>query len=174
MAQAWIEVPLSSKKYPGRVALLDVDDWMYAQSYRWYVHPGVRTEYARTNTWDICTQKGHGVLLHQMLTGWVQADHHDGDGLNNRRSNLRPASGAQNNGNRRPQRAARSRFKGVSWETSARKWRARIGVEGRIVSLGCFSAEEEAARAYDKAAAEHFGEYAQINFPQALEGDANE
>ncbi len=165
VAQAWIEVPLASKKYPGRVAIVDIADWALIQGYRWYVHPHHGNEYARTNTWDASTRTGRGVLMHRMLTGWGRTDHQDGNGLNNRRLNLRPATAVQNNGNRKPTRCARSKFKGVYWETAAGRWRARIGVEGRIVSLGCFPSEKEAALAYDKAAAAHFGEYAQMNFP---------
>ncbi len=58
--------------------------------------------------------------------------------------------------------AAASRFKGVSKSRS--RWQARIKVDGQAIYLGVFIDEEKAARAYDVAAREHFGEFASVNF----------
>jgi hypothetical protein len=57
---------------------------------------------------------------------------------------------------------ASSRFKGVT--RAGRKWLAQITLRGQCVSLGRFGDEEDAARAYDLAATEAFGEYALLNF----------
>ena len=99
-----------------------------------------------------------------------EVDHRDGDGLNNRRSNLRIATKSQNGGNRRKNRGCVTRFKGVRYDRSIRtaakiSWQAVIQVNKRRFFLGCFATEEEAALAYDRAAVEHFGEFAKLNFP---------
>jgi hypothetical protein len=95
----------------------------------------------------------------------INVDHEDHDGLNCRRSNLRVATGTQNNGNRRKLILnTASRFKGV-WKGKA-KWRAVLALEKKMVYLGAHFIEEDAARAYDRAAIEYFGEFACINFPE--------
>jgi hypothetical protein len=45
------------------------------------------------------------------------------------------------------------------------RWRARIRVNGKRISLGLFKDEIEAAKAYDRAARKYHGEFASLNFP---------
>lgn len=58
-----------------------------------------------------------------------------------------------------------SGYRGVRFDETLNKWRAVIVANMKIVSLGCFSDIEDAARAYDEAAKKYHGEYAQLNFP---------
>jgi hypothetical protein len=95
-------------------------------------------------------------------------DHRNGDFTDNRRSNLRKASRCQNRHNSRMPSHSRSGYKGVT-QRAYGLWRARIGEPGqggRRLQLGDFKTAEEAARAYDRAAIELYGEFASINFPQ--------
>lgn len=103
-------------------------------------------------------------FLHTFLTGWPLVDHANGNGLDNRRANLRPATPAQNLANARP-RGGASSFKGVTWRADRRQWRARITASGRRHQLGYFKTEVAAALAYDVAARTMFGEFARTNFP---------
>ena len=105
------------------------------------------------------------VKMHTFLTGWPQVDHINGDGLDNRRCNLRPATSAQNNANARRVRTSRSPYKGVERESSG-KWRARICPHGQRINLGLYGTAEEAAHAYDSAAREIYGEFAYLNLPE--------
>ena len=102
--------------------------------------------------------------MHRVIAGHALVDHINGDGLDNRRSNLRPATVTQNNRNARRRKDNRSGFKGVTRQASG-LWRARITVDGLQIRLGTFDAPEDAARAYDAAAIHHFGEFARLNFP---------
>lgn len=95
----------------------------------------------------------------------IVVDHVNGDGLDNRRSNLRLCSLAENNRNRRRGKDNTSGYKGVHWCRRRRLWRARIKHGRRPVCLGFYKTPEEAARAYDGAAKTYHGEFALLNFP---------
>lgn len=106
------------------------------------------------------------IKLHRLLLGILDrrigVDHKDGDGLNNRRSNLRIADAVQNGANRRKNITSSSNYKGV--EKSRLRWRARIFHHKKVVNVGHFKTEIEAAKAYDRKARELFGEFARTNF----------
>lgn len=162
-------VPLHGKKAAGRVALVDDADYELVMAYRWRVIEEARP--GRTRGPYVITTAGHGsknrvtLSMHKLITGWPLTDHKDHDGLNNQRSNLRPATGSQNSGNQRAQNGRTSKYKGVSMCSQTKKWLAQISVQGRGTNLGRFAAEEDAARAYDAAARIAWGEFACTNFP---------
>jgi hypothetical protein len=98
-------------------------------------------------------------------------DHIDHDGLNNRKSNLRIATAAENRRHCRKVKGGSSKYKGVYRHKGANKWSAKIGINGRCIFLGYFDNEIEAAKAYDKAAKEHHKEFAVFNFEENKTGD---
>lgn len=157
-------VPLGGKKAAGRVALVDDEDYELVSQYRWHVLEKVRPSggidgpYVQTKT----RRDGRevGVFMHKLITGYARTDHRNGNGLDNQRSNLRPATAAQNGCNRPPRADHSSRHKGVSWHRATRKWRATIKANGKSRHLGTFASEEDAARAYAEAALAIQGEYA--------------
>jgi len=111
-------------------------------------------------------------MLGRDLKKGEHVDHINGNGLDNRRSNLRISSNAQNSANTKKQQGEyTSRYKGVCWLKNIKKWSAYIGSSkpGSIVKrkyLGYYEAEEDAARAYDKAAIKYYKEFASLNFPE--------
>lgn len=110
-------------------------------------------------------------ILDRRLTKGERVDHINHDKLDNRRENLRLATHQQNKWNvpkqkHRDGRQPTSQYKGVSLYKSNGKWTASIKAGERNIRLGYFLTEEEAARAYDAAAREHFGEFAYLNFPE--------
>ena len=105
----------------------------------------------------------HRQILEAPKGVWV--DHIDGNGLNNRKSNLRLCSATENACNRRPVPNCHSRYKGVSWHKRQKKWAVRIAKRGKGIHLGSFDDEIEAAVAYDRKAEVLFGEFAYLNFP---------
>jgi hypothetical protein len=110
-------------------------------------------------------------FMHQLIMDAKNVDHKDGNGLNNRRSNLRVATSSLNQANSR-KRQGSSQYKGVGWDKEHNKWRARINYQHRRTFLGCFEDETDAAKAYDDAARELFGEFARLNFPKKGEQGA--
>ena len=103
--------------------------------------------------------------LHKVITGYRRTDHKNGDGLDNRRENLRPCTHAENMRNSRKKSTAKNPFKGVFWHAAAGRWMAQIKVDLRAIYGGLFDDPEAAARAYDALAVEHHGEFARLNFP---------
>ena len=95
-------------------------------------------------------------------------DHINGIKDDNKIENLRKATQNQNEMNKKKRADCSSKYKGVSWNKRNQQWRARV----RKNELGSYTSEEEAARAYDKAARELFGEYACLNFPEEHEQGA--
>lgn len=90
-------------------------------------------------------------------------DHKDRDTLNNRDTNLRPCTTAQNAMNKKARWVSTSNgTKGVHWDSTRELWYACIGLSGKSKFLGRFSRKEDAAAAYGKAALEHFGEFARV------------
>jgi hypothetical protein len=141
------EIPLTR----GYVALVDDEGAERVLQHKWCVHFNGDRRYAKNQ---------HGTM-HRFLTGWPLVDHINGNGLDNRRENLRRATVQENNRNRRP----RNQYKGVTLERRTGRWFARIAIDGHRIHLGTFDTPEAAAAAYDTAAREHFGEFAWLNFP---------
>lgn len=107
-------------------------------------------------------KKLHRVLLE--APDGIEVDHINGDGMDNRRANLRLASRAQNTRNSRPVADARSELKGV-WPHANGSYRGFITKGATRLSLGYYKSEQTAGRAYDVMARLLFGEFAYLNFP---------
>lgn len=118
--------------------------------------------YARTQVSD--ESGSHEKRMHALITGWAEVDHLNLDGLDNRRSNLRPASRSENCANRRKMlRIGTSQYKGLSWDSRTKSWATMLVCQGQRIWLGRFKDELDAARAYDQAAVKYFGEFARLN-----------
>jgi hypothetical protein len=103
------------------------------------------------------------IRMHQQILGITGIDHINGNGLDNRRCNLRSATNSQNQANRRKQKNTSSIYKGVTWNKHAKKWLSQVKFNYEGIYLGLFISEIDAAIAYNAKAKELFGEYARIN-----------
>lgn len=149
----------------GKSALIDDEDLDLILHYRWYARKARKTWYAVSKSSD--NGKESMVWMHRLIMNppiGYEVDHADLDGLNNRRLNLRIATHAEQNANKRKIDGCSSPFKGVSWREDRKKWAARIKTKGKLRHLGLFENIIDAARAYDSAARETFGEFARTNF----------
>ena len=94
-------------------------------------------------------------------------DHININPLDNRRENLRVANGSESLRNRNKQAGMTSKFIGVSWFSGAAKrikrWRATYRLNGKSVTVGYYSTEEDAAKARDEAVKKCYGEFARLN-----------
>jgi hypothetical protein len=108
---------------------------------------------------------GPHVRIHREIMGATTGeivDHKSRNTLDNRRENLRKATPSANGANTRP-KGGSSRFKGVHWSKKEGRWIASIMVARKTTRVGRYAIEIEAAQAYDMAALQLFGEYAQTN-----------
>lgn len=133
-----------------------VDNWEHEllKEKAWYENNG----YARAGN-----KRGY---MHQFIM-WApkgyQIDHINGNKLDNRKENLRVISSKLNKWNQGIRSNNTSGYKGVSWSKNAQKWHAYIKVNYKRIHIGLFDDKEDAAKAYNAAAAEHFGEFARYN-----------
>jgi len=147
----------------GLTAVVDVDRFEEVSRCNWtHARCGKNHIYAMRRGPD-----GKGIYLHRLICGANKGqvvDHINGDTLDNRASNLRICSHAENARNQNRQQRNKSGFKGVSWIHRDQRWMASIRTNGKTTNLGTFMSPQEAAVAYDRAASALFGEFANINF----------
>jgi len=154
-----VRIPLTQ----GQHAIIDADDWPLVADHIWSAHRAKTGNfYAETMVTNPPWGRRH-LGMHELIAG-KDADHINPElTLDNRRSNLRPATRSENNANRRKHINNTSGFKGVTWHKRLGKWQAQIRYHGMTVHLGYFNDPALAARAYDRAAIEYFGDYARTN-----------
>lgn len=122
------------------------------------------------------------LYMHRLIIGAApdeEVDHKNGNGLDNRKDNLRIATRSQNLGNvgkLRVKKPPSSQYRGVCWDKAKKSWAVFIAADGTYPNgnsksryVGRFSDEAEAARAYDAAALARWGEFARLNFEVGVE-----
>lgn len=153
----------------GEYALVDSEDFARLSKFRWtrQFAGKERTIIYAVRFEKIGTKKFKAHAMHRevlkLKKGDPHVDHKDHNGLNNQKSNLRTCTAAQNNQNAR-HFYGKSKFRGVTYKKhpskKRKKWVARIRVNNKVIFLGGFHAENEAAEAYKKAAIKLHKEFA--------------
>jgi len=160
------EIPLSR----GLVTIVDEADYEQLSQWKWHASKTRHdVSYAVRNNPDI---PGSLILMHvEILKPEVglETDHINGDGLDNRRENLRAVTHTQNMLNRKSVSGSTSIYKGVSWHNGSKKWRA-VGptVSSEKKHIGMFDREIEAALAHDRSIIEAGSDFARLNFPDVI------
>ena len=146
------EIQLTQNK----VALVDDCDFDFINQFKWYANKlGAKSWYA--------IRGSDKVPMHKLILPGGMVDHRDRDGLNNQRGNLRYATKAQNAANSVITGNFSSKYRGVYKLKTCKRWEAYIHLDNKKKSLGLFKTEIEAALAYNNAAKEYFGEFANPN-----------
>lgn len=156
------EIKVNSRKYGEHVALVDDEDFEIVSKYRWHI---VR----RPNTWyaEATISRGKTKTLHRFILNLnettLTADHINGNGLDNRRINLRICTQKENARNSKIPNTSTTGYKGVCFVSARKKFIAGIVVNDKRIALGEFRTKEEAALRYNEAAKKYFGEFARLN-----------
>lgn len=159
-----IEIPLTQ----GKVALIDDEDFEAVSKHKWYAEKSRdgRRWYAATS---IRTAEGKKttIKMHRYIKGItdskIDCDHHDLNGLNNQKINLRVCTRAQNMQNTQVKSNSSSGLKGVVLHKKSGLWMARIRANGKQVLLGYFKTAELGHAAYCEAAKELHGAFARLS-----------
>lgn len=152
----------------GYVAMVDDEDYEFVANFKWQAKIRPHSVYAQTKI-TLYNGNRKTVAMHRLIKfcpSNFDIDHINRNGLDNRNSNLRICTRAQNMWNTHFIHGV-SKYKGVTWDSAAKKWRAAIKHNGITKNLGVFLSETDAANCYDKAALSVFGEYARINTYEA-------
>lgn len=150
----------------GAYAMLDDDDFERAKVFKWCA---IKTPAGKLYAHRAKSEENQYVSLHRFVVRAMPGefvDHKSGNTLDNRRANLRVCTQQQNGWNRARDARNKYGFKGIYYWRPTNRWMAHIRVNDHKIHLGYFSCPEDAARAYDAAAIEHFGEFARTNFGQ--------
>lgn len=149
-----IEIPLTQ----GHSAVITASDFELVSAFKWHLHPGRHTNYARTSI-----KKGGivmHILMHVLILGKQSGsviDHIDENGLNNTRGNIRHVSPGMNRARAAHQKNNTTGSRGVYWHKAMGKWKAQIGHNGRRIHIGYFSSKRNATTAYSQKYREFFG-----------------
>lgn len=159
------EITLTSK----RVAIVDDVDYDFLSQWKWHLKKDGKCEYAARVNYlggGRKNPKRKTIRMHRLIMqtpDGMETDHINGDGLDNRRSNLRVCTKSENQHNQKPRVGTFSKYKGVDFHKQSNKWRARIMLNSKHIQIGMFESELEAARAYNLSASIHHGEFAKLN-----------
>ena len=147
------KIQLTQNKY----ALVDYEDYEKINKYNWQVSKNKRSYYATRKN-----KNKSRIIMHRILINCpenLQVDHINGNGLDNRKENLRICTTSQNAKNKRLNKNNTSGFKGVIWCKHHKKWLARICVDRKLKFLGYFIKINDAKEAYIKASKQYHKEF---------------
>lgn len=157
-----MESPLKIPLTQGKFTLVDKQDFESVSKHKWCFSK--TTGYALRALPRVHGKKKHE-YLHRVICKAPEGyhiDHKNCDRLDNRRSNLRFASKADNQRNKPRQKNNTSGFKGVSWHSHNKMWVAKLHINRKRVHLGYFKDPAEASKAYEVGAQKHFGQFARL------------
>lgn len=155
----------TAKGIPKDISIVSLIDFDIVKKYKWSCTS------IRGNKYVVAYVNKKYCYLHRLIMNAPKGlfvDHINHNTLDNRRENLRICTNAQNIQGQKLRKDNKSGVKGVSWDSSRKKWKSEIQINKKYIDLGSFNCFNEAVKARTKAAKSLFGEYAY------MEGISNE
>lgn len=138
-------------------AIIDLDDVQRVSQWKWHLHSKGYVE---------SRGRKHHFFLHRFINNTpdgILTDHKNMNKLNNRKFNLRDATPSESQSNRGKQNNNSGSFKGVTKQNKSKYWQATVTYAGKMVCVGHFKTEIEAAIAYNEMAKRLHGDFANLN-----------
>lgn len=153
------EIKLTKGKY----TIVDKNDFNFLNQWKWRLHSA---NYAYRNDKRKSGKPRIGILMHRLILKAPknkQVDHINGNGLDNRRKNIRLCTSTENHINSRKSSNNTSGYKGVTYDKRKKKWAAYTSRDRKYLFLGYFKNKKDAAKAYNKKVKELFNNFANLN-----------
>ena len=141
-----------------KFALVDDEDYNELIKHRWYANNNGGHSYA------VKSSSG-GIQMHRVIMGAPPnkvVDHINGNGLDNRRKNLRICTNAENRRNQKLSKTNKSGFKGIYWHKRVNKWVVQISFNNKNIWGGCYSDKNEAVGARNELVVKYHGSFARL------------
>lgn len=155
-----MKLKIINKDLTWQEVIIDQEDSFLAFDHNWRVRKHRNTEYA------FFWEGKRRIYMHRVIMApnpGEFVDHINGNGLDNRRENLRICTVQQNLFNMRAEKDTVSGIKGVCWDKQKSLWMAKIMLDGKTINLGRFKNKEHAAEAYNRAAKDLFGVFSRLS-----------
>lgn len=149
----------------GKVALIDDEDFEYLSKYKWYANEDNKTGKYYAKRAIYINGKQVKIPMQRVILNApfnMEIDHINGNTLDNRRTNLRICTHAQNCKNCIRKKGV-SKYRGVYWYKNTKRWKSQISIDNKRISLGYYKNEIDAAIAYNLAAMKYHREFAVLN-----------
>jgi len=153
----------------GEYVVVDAEDYPYIAPYDWSAHRGLYAHRRFVVGYNPAKKRSvyRSLMMHRLILEMhgidvpkgMETDHINGNGLDNRKENLRVVTISQNRMNRPVFKSNGHGDKGVSWRPQIKKWESRINIDKKRIHLGWFSLKDDALKAYRNAAKKYFGVY---------------
>ena len=148
-----MKIPLTQ----GKFSIIDWEDYKRISKYKWYAAKSGKNFYGQRE------YKNKPIKLHRFIMNVTDSnkviDHINHDTLDNRKSNLRICTQAENSRNTLKSNSNTSGFKGVVFNKSNGKYRSRITFNRKLIHLGYYNSSLEAHKVYCQKAKELYGEF---------------
>lgn len=155
-------------KFKGHDLIIDDEDYELFVNRGWYINNGKRNSTPYLQGGRPKHELFHRIIMKLEAGDKRQIDHKNGNGLDNRKDNLRIADNGKNQSNCKKYKTYKglptsSKYKGVVYRKQGNKYEVRVRVNKKLIRIGLYKLESDAAKAYNNAAMEYFGEFACLN-----------
>ena len=155
LTKDYAKIYIKSKKHGLKVMLVSLEDFktLNDKTKNMTIYLSVYP----TNIYAVYEKNNKSISIHRDIMNTPEGLHTDyinGNGLDNRRENLRIVTRVVNNQNRKLSKNNKSKYNGITWKKLNKKWSVEISVDGKSKYIGIFDTLQDAVKV--RKLAEHF------------------